>query len=481
MAKVLGQVPRLWDDSEGAGDAVKAAVDRAGDIWHNTLLWDRIADLQMGLYVNFRDDMVGKGIDPLTAQRLAAHFANRFAGSLPQEAMSNAARKWANFLMFSRTFTLGNLGVMKDAFTGLPKDVMAQIERDYGEFDPKAAGYAKSLARRKAAMVIASDIALFYITNALLQSGSNVLRSDGDLSSEEQGYITRFYANLQRLEEHPADAITPLSIAGGLIGAGIGGSVGAVVGTAAGFGLDQLKYISPTAKNEPGKQDRVLTGYTKDGTGIYMRNVFGKIGEEFTNYQTNPADMFFKKMFGIPRTAWQILSNMNGFGQPMYDPNPNRPPKAMMGAILTAVEKMFESLIPESQVAAGYDLLLKGENDANLDKLQLFGPLAGVTFSKGFPGGPMVGEEHSVLQQHQYDLEVAIPELRKQIQRGDTAGAMEKMKELNLPGWQVRSILRSSMDPSNRYSARTLRDIYRYMTPEQRARLEGYRERLVPQ
>lgn len=141
-AKVLGFVPGLFDAR--ARDTVKRAIDRAGDVWHNTLLWDRIADLQMGLYVNMRRDLIRKGHDPLTASRVAAHFANRYAGALPIEAMSAAARKFANMLLFSRTFTLGNLGAMKDMLTGLPRDVQAQILRDAG---PEALGKIKGFAR----------------------------------------------------------------------------------------------------------------------------------------------------------------------------------------------------------------------------------------------------------------------------------------------------------------------------------------------
>jgi hypothetical protein len=69
-------------------------------------------------------------------------------------------------LMFSRSFTMGNLGVLKDVFTGLPKDVLAQIERDAGfgrgsiaAADPEASASAvsdaKSMARRKAMAVVA--------------------------------------------------------------------------------------------------------------------------------------------------------------------------------------------------------------------------------------------------------------------------------------------------------------------------------------
>jgi hypothetical protein len=69
-------------------------------------------------------------------------------------------------LMFSRSFTMGNLGVLKDVFTGLPKDVLGQIERDAGfgrgsiaAADPEASASAvsdaKSMARRKAMAVVA--------------------------------------------------------------------------------------------------------------------------------------------------------------------------------------------------------------------------------------------------------------------------------------------------------------------------------------
>jgi hypothetical protein len=109
---------------------------------------------------------------------MAAHFANRYAGALPQEAMSAAARKTANMMLFSRTFTMGNLGVMKDMLTGMPKDVMAQIERDMGAVDPKAASYAKSLARRKAIATITLDIGLMYVGNSVLQSAFNVMLGD---------------------------------------------------------------------------------------------------------------------------------------------------------------------------------------------------------------------------------------------------------------------------------------------------------------
>jgi hypothetical protein len=52
----------------------------------------------MGLYVKMRDDLMRKsnkfGINADTAQKIAAHYANRYAGSLPTEGMSKVARNW---------------------------------------------------------------------------------------------------------------------------------------------------------------------------------------------------------------------------------------------------------------------------------------------------------------------------------------------------------------------------------------------------
>ena len=115
-AQLLGAVPGMFDPK--AGEKVYRAVDAMGNFLHNTLLWDRVADLQAGLFKTFSDHLVEKGYDQQTADRLAAHWANRYAGTLPREAMSQLSRKIANVVLFSRTYTLGNLAVVKDMITG---------------------------------------------------------------------------------------------------------------------------------------------------------------------------------------------------------------------------------------------------------------------------------------------------------------------------------------------------------------------------
>jgi hypothetical protein len=459
-AKILGAVPGMFDPE--AGVAVKRAIDKAGDFWHNTLLWDRVGDLQAGLYANFRDELLGKGVDRLTSARVAAHFANRFAGALPQEAMSDAARKVSNMLMFSRTFTMGNLGVMKDMLTGMPKDVLAQIERDGGftkgsltEPMPEgiaggggeAVQFAKTMARRRAMAVVATDIGLFYVGNSILQNAMNVLFNDSTLDKEMHGYVDRFQQMLTNTKEHPLSLIQPFNL---------------------------LQSLSATNENEPGRQDRVHVGSAKDGTAIYARNPAGKIGEEFIGWMTGPLDMMRRKLGTIARPAWQIMSNDKGFGRKIYDPDADTPAKYLANLGKIAVH-LGESQFPTGQAGAFSDLV-KGDGDPKVNELQAFGPVAGVTFSKGAPGGPAVGELYHARSQHDYAVQAALPDIQRQYLRGEGAQAMSRMTELGIPPGLQRYYTRVWANPSTRLSGRTVKDFYLYATPEQRQRMEMMRQ-----
>jgi len=448
-AKVLSAVPGLFD--EAAGVAVKRAVDKAGDFWHNTLLWDRIADLQMGLYVNFRGDMIAKGMDQQTASRVAAHLANRYAGALPKEAMSEAATKVANMLLFSRSFTLGNLGVLKDMFTGLPKDVIAQIERDAGfgkgaieaGDQAKAIDMAKSMARRKAIATVGLDIALMYVGNSVLQSAFNVMLGQGGWTQEGHEYMRRMRDLLNEAKVHPLALLNPFHV---------------------------TEKLSATDDNEPGRKDRIMIGMSKDGTAIYARNPVGKIGEEFTGYFGSPIDMLKKKEGTVMRPIMQIIGNDAGFGRKVYDPTADTPSK-YAGNIWAIVKHIVGSQLPSGQISAFSDLV-KGQGDAKVNALQALGPFAGVTFSKGAPGGPAVGEYYANKSALEFRVAQAMPDIRRQILRGDIIGAQQRMAEIGMDPSYQRWVVRTTINPATRLSARGMRDFYRTSTQEQKDRLQ---------
>ena len=52
---------------------------------HQTLLWDNVFNLQVGIYNEMRQRWIAKGFDPEVAGTMAAHIANRYAGALPPE------------------------------------------------------------------------------------------------------------------------------------------------------------------------------------------------------------------------------------------------------------------------------------------------------------------------------------------------------------------------------------------------------------
>lgn len=457
-AKALALVPGLFD--EAAGVAVKRAIDKAGDFWHNTLLWDKIADLQAGLYVNIRGDLINhRGMDPQTASRIAAHYANRYAGALPKEAMSEMATKVANTMLFSRSFTLGNLGVMKDMLTGLPKDVLAQIERDAGfragsiegaaEIAENAKTTAAAIARRKAISIVTLDVALMYAGNSLLQSAFHVMLGQGGWSEEGHEYLRRLRDVVNDGAAHPLSLLNPLWIS-------------SVPGR-----------LSATADNEPGRQNRIMIGTAKDGTAIYARNPVGKIGDEFAGYFDGPIDMLRKKEGTIARPLLQIYSNDAGFGRKVYDPHAETLSERA-GVIGAIAKHLIASQLPVGQISAFSDLV-KGEGDKLVNMAQAFGPFFGVTFSKGAPGGPAVGEMYDARSRHEFAVNQALPDIRKQIRRGDVDGAISAMTELDIPQGLQRWYIKTTLNPALRMSPRAVRDFYLHATDEQKQRFNRAR------
>jgi hypothetical protein len=435
-AKIIGAVPGIF--SRDAQQAVYRTIDRMGDIWHNTLLWDRVGDLQMGLYTNFRDHLIAKGNTPDAAAYMAAHFANRYAGALPLESMSSMSRKIANLALFSRTYTLGNLGALKDVITGLPRDVQAQIARDGTVEQLKG---VRSLAARKALAILATDIALFYAGNSILQSAVSYMAGRQDLSEIEKSYVDRLKDLLSKVTESPMDLLNPFA---------------------------DMQALSATSENEPGRQNRVLVGYDRNGTAIYARNPVGKIGEEFTNWLTSPLETLKAKFSTILRPTWQVLTNDAGFGRQVYDPKA----KGVSGLVTNlghVVSLYLSSQIPLDSLKSAA-ATLKGDG-SEIDSYKALGPMAGVTFSKGAPGGPGVGELYELRRQRDAKQSAAMPGIIEKIRQGDIAGARKDMRAVGIsPGLQTYYV-RVTQNPRLRLNSRSARELLRQATPEERARI----------
>lgn len=449
--KVLGFVPGLFN--EAAGAAVESGIAKAGNFWHNTLLWDRVRDVQFGLADHLSDSLVAKGADRLTADRIAGHFSNIIVGSIPKEAMSAAARATANMLLFSRSFTLGNLATFKQAGLGLPKPILAQIERDFGVSAeaaiPEAAQSqisqtAQSIARRKAVSTIMLSAGLYYAGNAIIQHAFNILARDSTIDEEMRGYARRYDSLMKDASADPWEL------------------------------RHLLGRLSPTYDNEPKKQDRAHIGYDKDGTAIYARNPTGKFGEEMIGYPTMPMEMVRRKLSPMAGGVLDILENDKGFGRKIYDEND----RTISGDVRTAfavAKHLVMKHLPEGQITAAVDLL-RGDGDKTTNELRLIGPAFGFTASVGAPGGPARGEQLSAKQQFDARFNLAWPDIKKQIQRGDVERARSAMDEIRIPPRMQNGLIRNANNPAAALRGRTLRDFYMYSTPEQQERLERARQ-----
>lgn len=453
-SRVLAFVPELFD--RRAGEAVKRGVDKAGDFWHEKMLWDRVADLQAGIYKNYMDYLIEtRGFDRLTASRTAAHFANRYAGAIPHEAISQGMRQILNVGLFSRSYTMTGVGAVKDLFTGLPRDVLAQIERDGGV---QELARAQSFAQRKALAIVAMDFALLYVGNSLLQSGIGVLRKtwgseDNKVSDaikeEGAGYVDRTERWIKSLPDHPFHVFTP------------------------------WEYISATAENEPGKTDRILTGYQSDGTAIYMKNPFGKTTEDIAGWMTKPAQMIINKSNPLgTRPLAESFFNQDYAGRHIYNPYAELPEKATRG-MANVVLHTLAAAVPTDVGAAAFELLAgtPTKDEATVDVLKIAGPLLGFSFSKGYPGGPVMGEVAMGQKEYQYALEQTLPQARKLAKEDRIGEARELMSKANIPDRFQSYIIDLARNPSAKFAKRRTQQFIQTLPQDRQEAIQRALER----
>lgn len=441
-AKVLGGTVGLVN--KNAGEAVKGAVDKAGHFWHNTLLWDRIADLQAGLYSQLKDEMLRKGLSEDAAGKLAAHWANRFAGALPNEAMSTEARKVANLVLFSRSFTLGNLGAIKDIVTGMPKDVQAQILKSSGEL---TLATAKSVARRKALGAFIVDLAVMYAANTVAQEAFKVMFQNKSKDDLAQGWADRYNALKEKFKNEPLHVLDSP--------------------------LESFESLLPTSENEPNKTDRIHIGPTEAGRDVYMRLPLGKVGEDFKGWVTSPLQTLKNKTSPFVRPLVELWNNDNGIGQRIYDPDA----KGFSGVLKNAgriVASFMGHMVPESNMQSAADWA-KG-NATTADKLQVLGPLIGLSFSQGALGGPAAGEMAAAERRYMGQKADAMPDVKQAIKEGDLDKASTILEDIGMPQPEIRSTIRRLSEPETRLGAASVRKFNQRATDEERERFERQRD-----
>jgi hypothetical protein len=450
-----------------AGEATKRGLDKFGDVWHGTLLWNRIADFQVGLAAHARDYYeelhLKQGMTAEQARyaalRQAAHTANRYTGAISSEAMSQGTRKLLGWTLFSRSYNVTNIGAFKDAGMGLPSEIQAQLKINQG---PDVADKANVAYRKKARSALMMDIGVTYIANSIFQDLLDHFKRDKSWSDIEQGYVDRFHEAMTKAYKDPM-AIMPF----------------------VGHPFEWTHSFFSNSENEPGKQNRIKIDKMSDGTWVYARSALGKMGEDLEGWSGDFFNTLWKKTGSLIRPAIEVAMEARDPDKPIaariWTPDDNA-----LQAIGKAVVHILGGAVPVNDAMTLGDLLSgtsasagmsqQGKDLAAQEKAKLLVPIvSGVTLSRGYPGGAVAGElAHNETMQRQRK-EALLPEANKLLKTGieaDRDKAIGIMLDLKMAPPEIISHIKGQIAPESRVTAkREIKDA-RFMSEDEMAKLK---------
>lgn len=419
---------------EGWGVESRRAVDRLWDTWHNKFLWDWVFGLQVGLYEHTKNQAIQDGHAESAAKRIATHVANRYAGAIANESTSPAFRRFANIMLFSRMFTMGNLGVMKDAAMGMPDNIRYQIERDVGKLE---AGKASAYLRKFSQKAMVKD----YIYMALLTSlaGSTVAvmlnaRDDEDgwtgaLGKEARGYGERFIDVLRQGAANPFEVLfSPFETIGKLTKGG---------------------------QNEPGKEHHIRI--TPDRLGDdeqqhrYVQVPMGKVPEEMVKYVTEPAKILKAKLNVPIGRALEWLVNADSFGRPIYNPRTGE------GQWLSLFTHIAKGMANDS-LWDTFDTLINDKKERPMAAAALALQAAGFRMSKGMPGGDVAAHLNAMSEEARFHKGKHYKAFRRLVNNEDfDAAAKLATERMGMTPESANKAILNMLDPSRRIKGSDVR------------------------
>ena len=399
--------------ADGLGDKLKSGIDMAGDVWHNTLLWDRVGDLQAGIAKDVYTKLVAKGADENTALTVAAHISNRYAGAIGRENMSDAMHKFLNVLLFSKSFNMGNIGSLKDSLYGLPAGLKAQL---FQGSNTESAMMGMSRAKRIAFTGQIMDFAAMILVTSLVQDWYKRDESKGwqdQLTQGLSGYSKRMGDMWVNATKNPLE-------------------------------LDSYNpyRLSSTWGNEPNKRDRVDLGQQPNSPRHeYMRLPTGKVIEDLAGWMFHPVDTLEKKLSPMASALHGLATNnKDSFGTPIYDPSDTMAHKAIdMALYLVGKNVPLEQLETAKDVAQG--------RGTKLDKDKLEGGFTGLSISQGHPQGPEGAVAAQVQERLLESKKYVMAAVKSDLKYGREEKAYNRLIEIGLTPREANRTIRNIENP----------------------------------
>ena len=437
-AAILSAPVRLVD--KGAAQkislAVKQSIDRLGQIMHETLLWDRVADLQAGLAQHFYQKAKKKGLDDDAALIVSSHMANLLTGALPRESMSEGARKVLNAILFSRSYTMSSLGVIKSAVQGLPIDLQRMIESEQRKT-------ANNFARRLALGILLTDFTMYSVLNNALQSAADVaLMAHHNVPVQEavQQEMQTYVDDLQRELKEGQDIKNPIDI----------------------VRVALSPHIGPMSHHERTKEHRILVGFEPNGRAVYVRMPFGKSVEDIIGFFTDTYNTIRNKASPFIRPLITLYTARDDLGRAIYDPYGDTSEKGSQVARYVA-NMIMNDVLPMETIKGAMNVL-EGQATPE-DYLRMAGQLFGMTVSHGYPGGPAMSEINAYQQSKRWHQQQTRQEIRELLRLGKTDEAVQKMTEAGFTPRQIEGELRRGMGAP--LSFPRMLEMVQKMSPEQ--------------
>ena len=465
-AHTLAFLPGLV--SEKAGTAVKRAVDYGGELLHDRAMWGTIGKLQVGIALRQERKIMAQGASQEWACAVACHEANRAAASIPVEAMSEGVRRKLNTWLFSRSYRAASAGMVKDA-VWLPKDlrvVLAALEKKgykgltTGKLQRMLFG---SAAKRLATYALLTDLLFCYGGGSLPQSLLNIFwlptyetnsdsygtRVGNAAVREVAGYGKRALKRAQYIAEHPLailnlfstlEAITPMG---------------------------ETDPASPV-RHDPEATNKLLIGFEKDGTAIYMRLPVGKTIDDLSGWFMRFDRTIHSILSPYGRAVATVVEKVDPFGRPKFDPDPETPGD-FLGMFADIASVIAQGAVPEMALK-NVGKLISGDGGA-FEAAQIIGGAFGASFSHGHPGGPTEGFKAHEKKRHQFIVQKAMPGIHADIKAGRTDQALRTMvaHPLNFTMAQANSVVRYFLSPQ--MSPKAFHDLMQSLEPEQRNRI----------
>jgi len=396
------------------------ALDKAGEFWHGTLLWDRIGDLQMGMYDRMTKQNLIRDIkkfekkndrkpDAAEALKLeedakyaAGEFANLIAGAFGKEDFGAGWRNFLNSVLFSRSYTMSNLRLAKYGVGSMPKHLIGQMQAAKGVSKTDAARAFTGLA----VATLFKDTFLLFGT----MQGMNYAFTKMNDIPDKNGNVGGHYS----------------------------------------------------WDNEPGKTWKIAIGTKENGQVVYMGSPF-RAARDILEIGAKPRELLANKRNPVLTTAMQWVENRNFKGK----------------TILKDGDAWYEHIAGTATHLAkgmtGYDTLystFSPDDESWRNRYRLLG----LQISHGSPGGMVAGNLRSIMREQQDEKDLILTEASELMKGKDQAGAVQLMVDNNFTKGEIEGFIIRSKHPY----AKLLKDLnwkslYYKATPEQKKKLDNIR------